>query len=253
MMSSVFGHGRLRLYLLKLLDEEPRHGYDIIRLLEDRFMGVYAPSAGTIYPRLNRLEEEGLVEHEVTEGKKVYRLTDAGRAELAARQEELTALEQDIDRSVRDLAREVREDVRSSVRGLREELKAAAREVRDAEHERRQQGGHPSDPHAFNPPWEDLSDVPGWSEAKEAVREAKREAKRALREGTRTWQTEWEGTWTGTSGRRKVVKDVLKSVELLRAEVRSAVKADLDDPRLREVKTTVDDAVGRIRELISRG
>src|SRR5690606_4506013 len=104
-MSSVFGHGRLRLYLLKLLDEEPRHGYDIIRLLQDRFMGVYAPSAGTIYPRLSRLAEEGLVEHEVVEGKKVYRLTDAGRAELADRAEELAALEQDIDRSVRDLAR----------------------------------------------------------------------------------------------------------------------------------------------------
>ncbi|MQA78536.1 MAG: PadR family transcriptional regulator [Streptosporangiales bacterium] len=243
-MSSVFGHGRLRLYLLKLLDEEPRHGYDIIRLLEDRFMGVYAPSAGTIYPRLNRLEEEGLVEHEVTEGKKVYRLTDAGRAELAARQEEIAALEQDIDRSVRDLAREVREDVRSSVRGLREELKAAAREVRNAEHDRKQQGKRP-----FDTPWEDLSDVPGWSEAKEAVREAKR----AFREGTRSWQTEWEGTWTATSGGKKVVKDVLKSTELLRGEVRRAVKADLDEPRLQEVKTAVDDALGRIRELISRG
>lgn len=243
-MSSVFGHGRLRLYLLKLLDEEPRHGYDVIRLLEDRFMGVYAPSAGTIYPRLSRLEEEGLVEHEVTEGKKVYRLTDAGREELAARQEELAALEQDIDRSVRDLAREVREDVRASVRGLREELKAAAREVRDAEHDRRLQGSRP-----FDAPWEDLSDVPGWSEAKEAVRDAKR----AFRESTRSWHTEWEGTWPATSGGKGVVKDVLKSTELLRVEVRRAVKANLDEPRLQEVKTTVDDALGRIRELISRG
>ena len=51
-MSPVFGHGRLRIYILKLLDEEPRHGYEIIRLLEDRFMGLYAPSAGTVYPRL---------------------------------------------------------------------------------------------------------------------------------------------------------------------------------------------------------
>src|SRR6266571_4418312 len=46
-MSPVFGHGRLRLYLLKLLDEAPRHGYEVIRLLQDRFMGVYAPSPGT--------------------------------------------------------------------------------------------------------------------------------------------------------------------------------------------------------------
>ena len=56
-MSPVFSHGRLRLYLLKLLEESPRHGYDIIRLLEDRFLGLYAPSPGTIYPRLARLEE----------------------------------------------------------------------------------------------------------------------------------------------------------------------------------------------------
>ena len=60
-MSPVFGHGRLRLYLLKLLDESPRHGYDVIRALEDRFLGLYAPSAGTVYPRLSRLESEGLV------------------------------------------------------------------------------------------------------------------------------------------------------------------------------------------------
>ena len=49
-MSQVFRHGALRLYLLKLLDEQPRHGYEVISLLEDRFMGLYAPSAGTVYP-----------------------------------------------------------------------------------------------------------------------------------------------------------------------------------------------------------
>ena len=67
-MSPVFRHGRLRLYLLKLLDESPRHGYEVIRLLQDRFMGVYAPSPGTIYPRLARLEEDGLVTHEEVDG-----------------------------------------------------------------------------------------------------------------------------------------------------------------------------------------
>ncbi|MFC7481223.1 helix-turn-helix transcriptional regulator [Luedemannella flava] len=49
-MSAVFSHGRLRLYLLKLLGGGPRHGYELIRLLENRFLGLYAPSAGTIYP-----------------------------------------------------------------------------------------------------------------------------------------------------------------------------------------------------------
>jgi DNA-binding PadR family transcriptional regulator len=129
-VSPVFGHGRLRLYLLKLLDESPRHGYDVIRELEDRFMGLYSPSAGTVYPRLARLEAEGLVTHEVVEGRKVYRITDAGRAELAERQGELDDLEQEIAGSVRDLASEIRSEVRGSVKDLQAELKAAAKDVR---------------------------------------------------------------------------------------------------------------------------
>lgn len=129
-MSPVFGHGRLRLYLLKLLDESPRHGYDVIRELEDRFMGLYTPSAGTVYPRLARLETEGLVAHEVVEGRKVYRITDAGREELAARQADLDDLETEIAGSVRDLATEIRSDVRGSVKDLRAELKAAAKDMR---------------------------------------------------------------------------------------------------------------------------
>lgn len=237
-MTSVFGHGRLRLYLLKLLDEEPRHGYDMIRLLEDRFMGVYAPSAGTIYPRLNRLEEEGLVSHEVVEGKKVYRLTDAGRAELAERGEEIDALEQDIDRSVRDLAREVREDVRSSVRNLREELKAAAREVRDADRERR---------HDDHQPWDELGDIPGWAETKDAMREASR----ALKEGSKSWKVEWEQGWAGEKATTKrLVKELMRNTELLRNEVRRAVKSNLDEPALRQANTTIESTLAQVRGLI---
>jgi len=129
-MSPVFRHGRLRLYLLKLLDEAPRHGYEVIRLLQDRFLGVYAPSPGTIYPRLARLEEEGLVTHDEVDGKKVYRITDAGREEIRARLDDLAELEEEITESVRDIAREVTQDVRDTVRNLREELTWAARDVR---------------------------------------------------------------------------------------------------------------------------
>ena len=137
-MSNVFGHGRLRLYLLKLLDESPRHGYDIIRELEDRFMGLYSPSAGTVYPRLARLEAEGLVEHSEADGRKVFSITDAGRTELHARQDELTDIEADIAGSVRDLAAEIRSEVRGSVKELRAELKSAARDVRrEARHHAR--------------------------------------------------------------------------------------------------------------------
>src|ERR1700756_1596979 len=142
-MSPVFRHGRLRLYLLKLRAESPRHGYEVIRLLQDRFMGVYAPSPGTIYPRLARLEEEGLVTHDEVDGRKVYRITEAGREEVRSRSDELDELEEELSASVSDIVREVREDVRQTVRSLREELTAAARQSRrmgrDADADAREQ------------------------------------------------------------------------------------------------------------------
>lgn len=129
-MSPVFGHGRLRIYILKLLDESPRHGYDVIRLLEDRFMGLYSPSAGTVYPRLAKLEAEGLITHDEEGGRKTYRLTEAGRAELASLADDLRDLEAELVGSIKDLAAEVRNEVRGSVRSLRDELKVAAKQSR---------------------------------------------------------------------------------------------------------------------------
>jgi DNA-binding PadR family transcriptional regulator len=147
-MSPVFSHGRLRLYLLKLLEESPRHGYDVIRLLEDRFMGLYAPSPGTIYPRLQRLEAEGLVTQSQEGGRKVYQITDAGRQELASRREELEELETEISGSVHGLAREIRDEVRGSVRDLKQELRQAAREMRrEQRHENRSRRDHPGSHH----------------------------------------------------------------------------------------------------------
>ncbi|WP_410811733.1 helix-turn-helix transcriptional regulator [Micromonospora sp. 067-2] len=125
-MTAVFSHGRLRLYLLKLLDDGPKHGYELIRLLEDRFLGLYAPSAGTIYPRLQRLEAEGLVSHTAAGGRKTYDITDAGRDELGQRHGELTILEADIAASVADLST-VAGEVGGSVRGPKRELSTAAR------------------------------------------------------------------------------------------------------------------------------
>jgi DNA-binding PadR family transcriptional regulator len=132
-VSRVFSHGRLRLFLLLLLAERPNHGYELIRLLEDRFLGLYTPSAGTIYPRLAALEEEGLIEHDEIEGRKVYRLTDAGRAELEAHRHELRDLEARAAESARHLAREIRHEVKASVRELRQELGVAMRDVRREE------------------------------------------------------------------------------------------------------------------------
>jgi DNA-binding PadR family transcriptional regulator len=129
-MSPVFAHGQLRLYLLALLNDGPRHGYEVIQDLEQRFNGLYSPSAGTVYPRLAKLEEEGLVERTDEGRKAVYRITDAGRAEVAARHADLRSLESDLDLSVRELADEVRSRVQGESRDLRAELRAAAAEAR---------------------------------------------------------------------------------------------------------------------------
>jgi DNA-binding PadR family transcriptional regulator len=135
-VSNMFSHGRLRLYLLRLLAEQPRHGYELIRLLEDRFMGLYQPSAGTIYPRLARMEADGLVTHSQQGRLKVYAITDRGRAELARRSGELAELEGDIRDSLRDVAAEVK----SAARDLRDEVRQAARDLR-----RRHQFGAPKE------------------------------------------------------------------------------------------------------------
>jgi DNA-binding PadR family transcriptional regulator len=129
-MSPVFAHGQLRLYLLALLNEGPRHGYEVIQDLEQRFNGLYTPSAGTVYPRLAKLEEEGLVERSDEGRKAIYFITDAGREEVRARQDDLADLQTDLEHSVRELAEQVRARVRGSASDLRAELKAAARDAR---------------------------------------------------------------------------------------------------------------------------
>jgi DNA-binding PadR family transcriptional regulator len=186
-MTPVFRHGRLRLYLLRLLDEEPRHGYEVIRLLRDRFMGVYAPSPGTIYPRLARLEEEGLVTHDEENGRKVYRITEAGREELRSRGDELDELEEELSASVSDIVREVREDVRDTVRSLREELTRAAREMRGAERE----------------------------QAKEAAREA---AEAAREQARHTRESAWAQARQAREQARQAKEEALRSARRLREE-----------------------------------
>jgi DNA-binding PadR family transcriptional regulator len=177
-LSPVFRHGSLRLYLLRLLDEEPRHGYEVIRLLRDRFMGVYSPSPGTIYPRLARLEEEGLVTHDEVDGRKVYRITEAGREELRSRSDELDELEEELSASVSDIVREVREDVRQTVRSLREELTWAARESRrmgrDVSSDVREQARQ-----ARDEAWEQARQAR--DEAQEQARQAREEAQEQVR------------------------------------------------------------------------
>ncbi|MGQ5639427.1 MULTISPECIES: PadR family transcriptional regulator [unclassified Streptomyces] len=170
-MPPVFAHGRLRLYLLKLLDEAPRHGYEVIRLLEERFQGLYAPSAGTVYPRLAKLEAEGLVRHTTEGGRKVYAITDAGRAELADRSGELADLELEIRESVAELAAEIQADVRGAAGDLRREMRAAASEARRA------RSGSPGPFGEYG----DLTDKEAWKAAKEEMRRVRQEWKEQAR------------------------------------------------------------------------
>lgn len=129
-MPAVFAHGALRLYLLALLDDGPKHGYEIIRALEDRFGGTYSPSAGTIYPRLAKLEEEGLVSTETQGRRTTYSITGAGLRELTERRGDLADIEEDISASVRRLADGLREEIRANMRGLRADLAASAEKAR---------------------------------------------------------------------------------------------------------------------------
>jgi len=130
-MSPVFSHGDLRLYILSLLAEGPRHGYDLMQALTERTGGTYSPSAGTIYPRLAKLEEEGLVTKTVDGRKTVYEITEAGRTEVAAREGDLAGIQAGLADSVRLIADEVRGSVQDAMRSLRADLAAASREERE--------------------------------------------------------------------------------------------------------------------------
>lgn len=244
-MSPVFGHGRLRLYLLKLLEESPRHGYEVIRLLQDRFLGVYSPSPGTIYPRLARLEEEGLVTHEVIDGKKVFSITEQGRAELNDRLDELADLEQEISDSVRDIAREVKEDVRDTVKSLREELTKMAKDVRTGARD-------------------DLRRTTAQQKAE--IKRLKEQQKRQWMEHFHDWQGQserishewrriWSEVWTSVGGvpdnRAALDTELGDLLADFVAQVRSeASESHLTRETLEECRSALDEAAARIRDTL---
>jgi len=80
--SRFFESGEVRLAILSLLSEGPKHGYQLMKEMEERSGGLYRASAGSVYPTLQLLEDEGLIQAEPKDGKRAYILTDAGRAEL---------------------------------------------------------------------------------------------------------------------------------------------------------------------------
>ncbi|MEH3087847.1 MAG: PadR family transcriptional regulator [Xylophilus ampelinus] len=95
----IFGHGGLRLVLLRLIADRPRHGYELIKAIEERVQGRYSPSPGVVYPTLTLLEDTGLVAVDATGGaaggagsRKRYAATDAGLRHLAEQREAVEAL-----------------------------------------------------------------------------------------------------------------------------------------------------------------
>ncbi|MFI7098034.1 helix-turn-helix transcriptional regulator [Streptomyces sp. NPDC050161] len=266
-MPPVFAHGRLRLYLLKLLDEAPRHGYEIIRLLEERFQGLYAPSAGTVYPRLAKLETEGLVTHATEGGRKVYSITEAGRAELADRSGELTELEREIGESVAALASDIREDVSGSARDLRREIREAAQQARAASGRSRRasEGAAGDGPRADAgtgegegvPPYPDLSsffdgtygDKEAWRQAKEEFRRAKEEwkeqARRAKDESRRAKQDAQRARKQAKDAQAYARDEVQRVIKRVQEQTQDHVRSGDWSGAVREALSEVSREVGR--------
>ena len=205
-MTPVFGHGSMRLYLLSLLNESPRHGYELIQAISDRFGGTYSPSAGTIYPRLAKLEEEGLVTKSTDGRKTVYEITDAGRAELAEREHELDAIEDEVTDSVRRLADEVRAGVKEAMRSLRADLASAAREARHDSGGAGRQG-------AFTDGEDPARD------ARQAASAAVRDAEVALAEFRQQLRTDFRSM----AARGAIPEDAVSQLRLELARARTAV------------------------------
>ncbi|MFI1155584.1 helix-turn-helix transcriptional regulator [Streptomyces sioyaensis] len=259
-MPPVFAHGRLRLYLLKLLDEAPRHGYEIIRLLEERFQGLYAPSAGTVYPRLAKLEAEGLVTHATEGGRKVYSITDAGRAELGDRGGELADLELEIRESVAALASDIREDVSGSARDLRREIQEAAQQARkDAERGKAgRTGGRPdAEEDGAGQPFPDAGDYfdgvfgdkESWRQAKEEFRRAKDEwkeqARRAKEESRRARQDAQRARKQARDAQALAREEVQRVLKRVQEQAQGAVRSGDWSGAVREALSEVTREVGR--------
>lgn len=99
----IFESGEVKYIILRLLKEKPRHGYEIIKAIEERMGGCYSPSPGTVYPTLQLLEDQGYVRAEEAEGKRVFHITSEGEAFLEEH---------------RDVIDEILERVRDTVRGF---------------------------------------------------------------------------------------------------------------------------------------
>jgi DNA-binding PadR family transcriptional regulator len=101
----MFRSGGVKLAVLKLLSEQPAHGYQLIKLMEQRLAGGYTPSAGAIYPTLNLLEDEGLIEVNFQDNRKMYSVTAEGKGYLEANKAEVEAIFANLEEAGRSFAR----------------------------------------------------------------------------------------------------------------------------------------------------
>jgi DNA-binding PadR family transcriptional regulator len=100
----IFEAGDMKLVILRLLREKPRHGYEIIKALEERMWGCYTPSPGAVYPTLQLLEDQGFVRAEEADGRKVYHITPDGERFLEEHRGTLDEIFERLRETVRDYA-----------------------------------------------------------------------------------------------------------------------------------------------------
>lgn len=121
-------HGDLRLLLLSLIAEQPRHGYDLIAEIEQRSGGVYKPSPGVMYPALSVIQDMGLAKVRKADGKRVFYITEAGEADLEANAETVAKIEDRLESLATPEAEFDPGDIRSASRHLRHTLFKAVTE-----------------------------------------------------------------------------------------------------------------------------
>ena len=123
----MFDPGALRLVVLGLIAEQPRHGYDIIKALEARFHGAYAPSPGAIYPMLQMLEEADLVSSAAVGNKRLYTISDTGRSYLEENRAELDKINAQLDAASGDVQTSaLGEEVQALRQALQHKLRGEA-------------------------------------------------------------------------------------------------------------------------------
>jgi DNA-binding PadR family transcriptional regulator len=123
----IFGRGAVKFIILDLLREHPKHGYEIMKDIEEKVGGFYAASPGSVYPTLQMLEDQGYLTSEQKEGKKVYQITDEGKKYLDGNKE---ALKDQQDKFHRTFPSKFSREQREIMRDLRDLVHSLAQEVK---------------------------------------------------------------------------------------------------------------------------